>query len=288
MDSMRSLKSSLPRSSAPRKDDTEPPQQLLSAFKAAALSVTKLYKTAASDQARARSEGYQDALDELLTFLDKEDIGLNDGEGWKVRRWATERLDGRDSMSLSSDDEPSEKVDRGSSPAAQRTQSSAPAQPASTMDRTSSPARSSPMRTELSAPPATTPSDLSAVPQSAFSFRSSHQYPQETEMTLSGLDISENSRTQNQDSEDSILPSPQITISRSSRNQLRHNHASRLNARPSSTAQINAMNAIGRGAGQKRKINYNDFFDVGNLGNGRDRDGSGGGGGGGGKRGRHA
>ncbi|RAL65399.1 hypothetical protein DID88_000967 [Monilinia fructigena] len=70
MDSMRSLNTSLPGGKSPSKQqNVEPPQQLLIAqFKAAALSVTNLYKTAAADQARARAEGYQDALDELLSF----------------------------------------------------------------------------------------------------------------------------------------------------------------------------------------------------------------------------
>ena len=72
---MRSLNTSLPGTSPSKQHGSEPPEQLLQAFKAAALSVTKLYKTAALDQTRARSEGYQDALDDLLSFLDKEDIG---------------------------------------------------------------------------------------------------------------------------------------------------------------------------------------------------------------------
>src|SRR5450432_3759901 len=114
MDSMRSLNTSLPGASPSKQQMPEPPEQLLSAFKAAALSVTKLYKTAAVDLARARSEGYQDALDELLAFLDKEDIGLTDGEGWRIRRWATERLD------VESEDEPGQ-PERGSSPVLERT-----------------------------------------------------------------------------------------------------------------------------------------------------------------------
>src|SRR6266516_2027032 len=95
MDSMRSLNTSLPASSPP-KPNFGPPEQLLQAFKSAALSVTNLYKTASADQNRARAEGYQDALDDLLLFLDKEHLGLGDGEGWRVRQWATERLDGRE------------------------------------------------------------------------------------------------------------------------------------------------------------------------------------------------
>ncbi len=70
-----------------------PPEQLLQAFKTAALSVTNLYKSAVTDQNNSRAAGYQDALDDLLRFLDSENLGLQDGEGWRVRQWATERYD---------------------------------------------------------------------------------------------------------------------------------------------------------------------------------------------------
>jgi hypothetical protein len=284
MDSMRSLNTSLPGGTSPLKQQaSEPPEQILSAFKAAALSVTKLYKTAAADQVRARAEGYQDALDELLFFLDKENIGLSDGEGWRIRRWATERLDGRDSSSHNdSDDEVPEKPERASSPLTSRTQSSTNL-PTTTVRPTRT---ASPVRVEQAAPQppaAVTPSPESAtsptLPQSAFTFRSSHSYPQDPDILLSDLDLSDKDRTQSHDSSVNSHGTNQpsgITISRPSRANVRHNnnHASRLNARPS--------NSIGRGAGQKRKINFGDFFDIGNLGHGRDRDATGGGG----KRGR--
>lgn len=87
---MKSLNRSLPsaRSSRP-----SPPEDLLPAFKQAALSVTQLYKSAASYQDSIRQAGYQDALDDLLKFLDREHLGLQDGEGWRVREWATARYD---------------------------------------------------------------------------------------------------------------------------------------------------------------------------------------------------
>jgi len=269
MDSMRSLNTSLPGTSPPKQQVGEPPEQLLQAFKAAALSVTKLYKTAALDQRRARSEGYQDALDDLLSFLDKEDIGLSDGEGWKVRRWATERLDGRDSVSqnMESDDEPAEKLDRGSSPVLQRSQSASHLSSTTRTNRTTSPAR-----TESSAPPVipTITSDQSTnmmPPQGTFTFRSSHAYPQDADMGLSDLDLSDSNRTQSHDTTSASLapntPTSAITISRPSRTNPRHNnHSTRLSTR--------ATNTIGRGAGQKRKINLGEFFDIGNLGHGKD------------------
>src|SRR5271170_1460944 len=171
MDSMRSLNTSLPGTSPSKQHGTEPPEQLLSAFKAAALSVTKLYKTAAVDQAKARSEGYQDALDELLAFLDKEHIGLSDGEGWRIRRWATERLDGRDAVSqhAESDDE-TDKQETTSSPVLERTQSAA-----QLSTRTASP-----MRTEnvplVIPPPIQEQQPVMLPPASTFTFRSSHPY----------------------------------------------------------------------------------------------------------------
>lgn len=85
---MRSLNRSLP-SSAPIQTRTAPPEQILQAFKQAALSVTNLYKAAATDQEKARQTGYQDAIEDLLHFLDRENIGLQDGEGWRIREWAT-------------------------------------------------------------------------------------------------------------------------------------------------------------------------------------------------------
>ncbi len=106
MDSMRSLNTSLPSSSSTR---PAPPEQLLQAFRNAALSVTNLYKSAVTDQSNSRQAGYQEALEDLLGFLDRENLGLQDGEGWRVRQWATERYDGSAHQQASdSDDEAGE------------------------------------------------------------------------------------------------------------------------------------------------------------------------------------
>ncbi|ESZ95774.1 hypothetical protein SBOR_3843 [Sclerotinia borealis F-4128] len=265
MDSMRSLNSSLPGGKSPSKQqNSEPPQQALIAhFKAAALSVTNLYKTAAADQGRARAEGYQDALDDLLIFLDKKDIGLSDGEGWRIRRWATERLDGREALHNDSDDEVPEKTDSGSPPVVHRSQTSTHI-PASTPKPTRA---ASPMRAESAPPPPTVilpdpePPTITALPQGTFTFRSSQQYPQDPDILLSDLDLSDKGCPQIHDGF-SNQPAG-ISLTRPLRTNARHNnHTSRLNARSST--------AIGRGAGQKRKINFGDFFDLGNLGHGDD------------------
>ena len=273
MDSMRSLNTSLPGTSPPKQFPGEPPEQLLQSFKAAALSVTKLYKTAAADLGRARAEGYQDALDELLAYLDKEDIGLSDGEGWKIRRWATERLDGRDpvSQNMESDDESGDKLDRASSPEIQRSQGTARLSPAAAPARTSSPAR-----TEAQVlPMIVTPNDATtlAPPQGMFTFRSSHPYPQDADITLSDLELSESTRVQTHDSQQTSHTSgTPITISRSSRTNARHaNHPMRINSRSSGP--------ISRATGQKRKINFAELFDISTSSHCRDAFG-------GGKRGR--
>lgn len=110
---MRSLNKSLPSSTS----YSQPPEQLLQSFKAAALSVTNLYKSAVTDQAQAKQAGYQEAIEDLLHFLDRKNLGLGDGEGWQVRQWATERLDGVPATSESDDDD---KPARSSSPVANR------------------------------------------------------------------------------------------------------------------------------------------------------------------------
>jgi hypothetical protein len=276
MDSMRSLNTSLPGAS-PSKQVNEPPEQILSAFKAAALSVTKLYQTAAADQGRARSEGYQDALDDLLAFLDKEDIGLSDGEGWRIRQWATERLDGRGdsgSQAMDSEDEAADKTDGGSSPEIHRSQSAT---------RLSSTARAatraaSPARTEPLAPPPVinpTPTSDSAnviPPHGVFTFRANQQYPQDADMIISDLsnDASDVRR------EGSFASNPS-TITRPRTNQRHTSHPARQNPRTTTSQLV---------TGQKRKFTVGDiteYFDFPGFGNGRDGFGSGGGGG---KRGR--
>ncbi|KAH8685674.1 hypothetical protein BGZ60DRAFT_522958 [Tricladium varicosporioides] len=278
MDSMRSLNTSLPGTSPSKQSAGEPSEQILQAFKAAALATTTLYKTAASNQSKARAEGYQDALDELLAFLDKEDIGLNDGEGWRIRRWATERLDGRDSVSQNneSEDETVEKTDGASSPILQRSQSATRLNPNMRTGRTLSPVRIEPQAPQsappsIAATPTPTPVEaFTSIPQQTnFTFRATHPYPQDADIILSDLDISDNTRTQSHEG----TGAPGITVTRPRATPRHNSHSARLGTRNTNT--------IGRGAGQKRKINIGEFFDIGNV-SGKE------GFGGGGKRGRFA
>jgi len=111
---MRSLNTSLPTTR--RQPDVH------QSFRTAALNVTNLYKSALADMDRARADGYQEALDDLLALLDRENLGVGDGEGWRIRQWATERLDGgqpRQSSSESDDDYVEDRRARSSSPVMQ-------------------------------------------------------------------------------------------------------------------------------------------------------------------------
>ncbi|KAK3682140.1 hypothetical protein B0T22DRAFT_276945 [Podospora appendiculata] len=245
--------------------------ELLDAFRAAALSVTKLYKTSASAQAKARADGYQDCLDDLLVFLDKEKMGMADGEGWQIRRWATERLEGRDTISqtVESEEEENDKPEPASSPVLHRSNSVAPL-PAGKHENS--------MR-DSAPPPATAPvqpttypvaeeSEMVAPSMDQFTFQSSHPYPQDAYMNLANLDLSDSQK---------------------------HNTANRTATATGTTRGTRVRNgrvpsraAISRVAGQKRKlgggVNLAEIFDLDSLGHGNGKDVFGGGG----KRSRHA
>ncbi|PTD03361.1 hypothetical protein FCULG_00009423 [Fusarium culmorum] len=219
----------------------ETPEQLLDVFKAAALSVTKLYKISAAGQSKARADGYQDCLDDLLQFLDKEGLGLRDGEGRNIRKWATERLDGREnsSMNTESEDE-AEKAETASSPEISR-------QTKPNANRLCTP----------SIPPIhEEPTPIVVPSQDSFNFQSSHPYP-----NIATLDLS-----------DSRSHDDTPTLTRSSK--------SRLTGNSSRACPRGAGHLVQR-AGSKRKLNFDEIFDLGSL-SGKDTFGNGG------KRSRHA
>ena len=279
MDSMRSLNTSLPTSS-PKARSAQPPEQLLQAFKTAALSVTNLYKTAATDQARARQSGYQDALDDLLAFLDKQNIGLGDGEGWTVRQWATERLDGSPPAHNGSDSDDergeTEKRARSSSPVVHRKSSRETLQNSQAARSVST---TRPESTPLGPPlTAQQQSNVFLRPE-AFTFRSSHPYPQDIDMQVSDAGASSTTAQPElppQSQTNTTTPSVRVdVVPRGPRTPHRHGHSTRHNTRSST-----ATRSLGLGAGSKRRIPFGDFFDLGSLGDGKD------GFGGGGKRGR--
>jgi hypothetical protein len=238
---------------------SETPEQLLDAFKAAALSVTKLYKTSAAAQAKARADGYQDCLDDLLSFLDKENIGLSDGEGWRIRRWATERLEGRDAISQAMEsDEEVEKTEPLSSPEIHRSSSAIQLSSAVTRNE---------VHMRESAPPAMEPVVVEAVEeqrqqpkqpefvvptQDTFTFQATQAYPnQDAYLNLDNLNLSDTHNTSN--------TTTTTSVQRSIR---RHGNTPRSGSRTG--------NHLGRGAGQKRRLNLGEIFDLGSLGYGKD------------------
>ncbi|PSR98990.1 hypothetical protein BD289DRAFT_450625 [Coniella lustricola] len=256
-------------------------EQLVDVFRTAALSVTKLYKSSITAQQKARAVGYQDCLDDLLQFLDREHLGLSDGEGWKIRAWANERLDTRDgSPALMESDDDAEKPEPTRSETRSAT-STAPQPPASTATIAPAPTtsttaispqppapQSSSMQTDHT--PETeldtriveeveeiTPDVVDTVVPSleTFNFRSTHQFPQDAQNQLNfgNLRLSDNR------SHDNSISSPRTT-SRAARH-----HNSNSGRRP-----VRVSGHLGRGAGTKRHLNYEELFGLANLGSLKD------------------
>lgn len=261
---MRSLNTSLP-SSTPR---TQPPEQLLQQFKAAALSVTNLYKNAVCEQAQARQAGYQEAIEDLLHFLDRENLGLGDGEGWKVRRWATERCDGTASQSSDEEERPElDKGDRNSTPAAPRKETQ-PEHPArQTTQPTVSPSESTPTPQQDSAPVSQS-QECSAGAPTVFTFSAGPTFPQYQDLEMDTQSPDNNATPPSQDG----APVSISVLPRNSRTQHRHNNLSRPNTRTATRESPTAL-------GSKRKFAVPDFFDLSGINHAKDMFG-------GGKRGR--
>lgn len=293
MDSMRHLSTSLPPANSRQRN--EPTSDILTDFRAAALSVTNLYKTAAKSQDRARAGGYQDALDDLLLFLDREKLGLMDGEGWRVRQWATERLDGdgagvrqgtATASTMTDDEEESTTAkeddkddERSSSPEAQK-------KPHPLLTSSSDVAEDDSMshRRVVSEPPQIQPHALvqhTAPLQSDFTFQSSHPYPTNHERDMELDSASTPPHTFNASSNPSSTETVRI-IPRAARTNRHSNHNRRTETRNMPTLNFN----MGAGAGSKRKMPYQDLFDISGINEGGERK-DGNGGGRGGKRGRH-
>lgn len=275
MDSMRSLNTSLPTSRSRRSQAPE----LLQAFKSAALSVTNLYKTAVTDQTNTRQLGYQDALDDLLSFLDRENLGLQDGEGWKIRQWATERFDGSDTIGhfLDSDEDraDAEKRAKSSSPVPQTRTSheGLDLRDHSSSDPTAPRPESAPPPTRkeeshspiMDRPPMFTFSAAQPLPN--------HDIPMHTFDTSAGDLQSSSDPPTEATASDVPAPVRVEIVNRGARMQNRH-ASSRHNTRSTNRD-------MGFASGTKRKFHLPEFFDISNVGNSRD------GLNGGGKRGRH-
>lgn len=252
---MRSLNRSLPSTPTNR---PAPPEQLLQAFKQAALSVTNLYKSAASDHDQIRQAGYQDALDDLLKFLDRENLGLQDGEGWRVRQWATARYDAAPNVQHSeSEDEALDNEQRPRSSSPERVVEEEETQPTHESD-------TAPSEQDHNLPHESDPA------QPVFHFSAGGDNMQTDGAQPSNLDT----RTTPQ-------PVRVEVINRANRNTHKHNsrHSTRSSGRNMTPT-----------AGSKRKLPFPDIAEIFNVGfDKKDApDGGSGGGGGGSKRGRFA
>lgn len=200
----------------------ESPEQLIEVFKAAALSVTKLYKSSVAAEVRARADGYQDCLDDLFTFLERDAVTLGEAASTRLRKWAADRRDGRDPTSESED----EVIDKSESisppdPLTNNLQiSQAPAQTPS----------ENPPPVEI-IPPTNEPHQFIVPSQENFTFQSDHQYP-----NIATLDLS-----------DTASHGMAHRPTRTSRNR----NGNRSGIRP---------NHLGRGAGTKRRMDFDDLF----------------------------
>ena len=237
---MRSLNKSLPQSSQVQL----PPEELLLAFKNAATSVTKLYKQAHTEVCKAHQSGYQEAIEDLLTFLDRKRLGLGDGEGWEVRKWATERLDGPGPANANESEEEKEVVRKAQSPSPV-TRSSAPPESSPTVRRRSSVSRSPPRTATTASSTQFGPHQHPATSKpEIFTFQANHPFPQDSDM-------------QTLDTVPELSPQPMVRVEV-------HPRATRQSPRQSNRHAPRglATRSLGHGAGVKRKIPYGDFFDV--------------------------
>ncbi|KAL1953412.1 hypothetical protein VTO42DRAFT_2851 [Malbranchea cinnamomea] len=253
MDSMRSLNSSLPSSTS-----TQPPEQLLQAFKTAALSVTNLYKTAVADQANARHLGYQEALEDFRAFLDRERLALDDGDGAKIRRWVISRIDGTGSTTTSNDSD-----DEKDSSGERRTRSSSPA-----AARKETPETANQPRQQTTQPQTTTTTTSTAATTATpvFTFTAGPQWPTTLPDDVDMQSTDSSSSTSSSDSPHlATNTSPAVrveVIPRGGPRTQRNNHTRHGNR--STTREQTAS------AGSKRKFHFGDFFDISNIGNGKD------------------
>lgn len=274
MDSMRSLNTSLP---TPYSSRPVPPEHLLQAFKSAALSVTNLYKSAVQDQNNNRAAGYQDALDDLLRFLDSENLGLQDGEGWRVRQWVTERYDGSANQPQPESEDERIEVESTREPPAETIASSPEPQPQSAESREEDDAmerNAEAFNENTQQPP------IQSSSQGSFHFR----YPSETAARLQvererreSLSAPPLSSPVSDSDGPSTAPSRSIVTARGTRSGQR----GASNRQNSSNRQ--SVRGLGIGSGSKRKNPFPDvnFFDINGFG---PRDGTDPGS----KRGRHA
>lgn len=241
------------------------------AFRNAAQTVTTLYRSAIADLDKARADGYQDAMEELLSFLDQENLGVGDGEGWRIRQWATERYQAH--ADNSDEEADAQRTGRSSSPVLERTAGAEPATGAVQRERSASEERitvgtAPSVRPESAPQPTEQPQDTEMAPHPPmFHFTAAQPYP--------SLDSTN----------DDALSDPTEAARRAFAGPYRrpthrsHRNMQRDAAMNSAMGSI-PLGVLGTGAGTKRKLMENYFgLDLGN--NDSRKDGHGGG-----KRGR--
>lgn len=217
---------------------------LLETFKAAALSVTKLYKTSAAVANKSRAEGYQECLDDLISFLDRK--SFSSSEATAIRHWAAERLPQNDT----NDTIPSADSDDDNTPSSPAVHADPPEPlPAASqsLDAKAGLAVSS------SAPAPTTnfrePVAITVPSRDVFNFQSPVPYPPHSAdmyPNLASLDLSESS-AQTQQHQTTSQRKARIRADRS-----------RILGR----SAANMRNV----AGSKRKLNLDELFDLGSIG----------------------
>lgn len=256
----------------------------LTAFKNTAISLANFYKSVTRAQAETKQEGYQECLQELVTFLNSRNLGLADGEGWDIRSWATERLqNGGNTVEGESEDD-DDKVETSSSPELHRTvsarksvdpkerlreermDSAPPATRSQDSLMAGSDIRSSPITFVAAASPPlpivpvvsqpTTTQTAGAPIQDAFTFQSSVQFP-EPPPNLESLAISESSNHSSQ---------PRSFTMRSSRGRL----LGHGRPPPSRAARLRFQGAAASAASRKRGLSemsdiFNDIINLNEL-----------------------
>ena len=198
------------------------PEQLLDVFKAAALSVTRLYKSSVAAETRARSEGYQECLEDLIAFLDRDAQALGQGGLSKLRRWIAERRDGGDTspQNFESEDE----VDKPEAPSQpEPAQIEPPTPPVN--EPVSQPANESGSMVEDEP----RPPEFLVPTQENFTFQSDHQYP-----NIDLLDLSDT--------------------------RPHTHHSSRQSRNRPGKPGMRTSGPLGRGAGTKRRMDLDDLF----------------------------
>ena len=234
---MKSLNRSLPASN-------QPSEALLRAFKSAAVSVTNIYREAVSGQAQTRASGYQDALDDLLTYLDQRELGLRDGEGWLVRQWATERLENRLAKETSheqqerqaaSESEEEKEQGKDKSPSPTQLESSPTRQEPTQRLETTKPEEPTQQQQDTRKVTVTLPTS------EVFTFESSHAYPKDVDM-------------QSHEATSPPIPRPELTP-RNTR------QSAKKNSNKSGNRNMSTR-ILGLGGGSKRKFPYGEFFDI--------------------------